>query len=467
MKGLPVHLLLCSLWLLTVGPAQAAKVTLAPENWGLPAGEECVSCHRKSSRGLTTQWEKSAHAEAGVNCLDCHQAAAGDVDSIEHEGQVIAVIVSPRDCGRCHETEYRQQQASVHSNGLARLEKRLPALHDGIAGGCAQCHGSRVEVRGDGTLDPATWPNTGIGRINPDGSTGSCAACHGRHHFDKAEARDPAGCVRCHTGAESPDDEIFRTSKHGLSYALHRADMNLHGDTWRAGEDYAAAPTCATCHMGAAGKLPASHNVGMRETWQLDTPVAEQQYLVVFSDGSSLELPLSASPPRRGADFTKPDGSTAKVKAVAHPKRRRQAMMRVCVECHGKPLVENYFRQFDDVMQLYNDKFAKPAQALMAALYDRGKLTPAPFDEPLEFTYRQLWHGLGGRLRHGAAMMNPAAADTQAVAQWFYSRFLPQVRALTDDAFIRQYTNGEMPGYELKIMDDEDSSAKGGEAGNE
>ena len=26
--------------------------------------------------------------------------------------------------------------------------------------------------------DPATWPNTGIGRINPDGSEGSCTACH-------------------------------------------------------------------------------------------------------------------------------------------------------------------------------------------------------------------------------------------------------------------------------------------------
>ena len=27
-------------------------------------------------------------------------------------------------------------------------------------------------------MDPKTWPNTGIGRINPDGSEGSCSACH-------------------------------------------------------------------------------------------------------------------------------------------------------------------------------------------------------------------------------------------------------------------------------------------------
>jgi len=37
-----------------------------------------------------------------------------------------------------------------------------------------------------GKFDPATWPNTGIGRVNPDGSAGSCSACHTRHRFSKA-----------------------------------------------------------------------------------------------------------------------------------------------------------------------------------------------------------------------------------------------------------------------------------------
>ena len=46
--------------------------------------------------------------------------------------------------------------------------------------------------------DPAIWPNTGIGRINPDGSEGSCAACHSRHEFSSAQARTPDTCAKSH-----------------------------------------------------------------------------------------------------------------------------------------------------------------------------------------------------------------------------------------------------------------------------
>ena len=133
-----------------------------------------------------------------MNCFDCHQADPGDDDAIDHEGAVIATIVSPKDCGRCHDTEHRQQEGSVHAEAVSLIQNRIPAMTVNLsgsamlAGGCAQCHGSRVEVRGDGTLNPDTWPNSGIGRINPDGSKGSCSACHGRHQFSKAQAREPS-----------------------------------------------------------------------------------------------------------------------------------------------------------------------------------------------------------------------------------------------------------------------------------
>jgi hypothetical protein len=51
--------------------AEAAKVELDPSNWGDEAGQDCVSCHTKSSPGLTQQWQESAHASGGVNCMDC------------------------------------------------------------------------------------------------------------------------------------------------------------------------------------------------------------------------------------------------------------------------------------------------------------------------------------------------------------------------------------------------------------
>jgi hypothetical protein len=414
----------------------AAKVSIDPSEWGDPLGKECISCHEKSSSGLTKQWRMSAHAEAGVNCLDCHKASVDDSDAITHEGMVIATIVSPLDCSRCHMVEYQEHKGSVHSEAVNIIEDRLPALagHLGgdaiVAAGCDQCHGSKVEMRGDGTLDPTTWPNSGIGRINPDGSKGSCSSCHGKHRFSKAQAREPSACVQCHSGPVSPDKAIYEASKHGKQFESHRHEMALTNDSWIAGKDYAAAPTCVTCHMGAAGKLKTNHDVGMRNTWRLNTPVSERQYLVVFEDGDKIELPESQTPPRRGSEISKNDGSMGRVKTVATPKRRRQAMQLVCLECHSEVLTNNFMDQFDDVVKLFNEKFAIPAKQIMHALYSDGLLTPTPFDESIEFTYWELWHDEGVRARHGASMASANHAWWEGMYQVgknFYSRFLPQL----------------------------------------
>jgi hypothetical protein len=460
----------------------AAKVSVDPSEWGDPQGKECVSCHQKSSSGLAKQWRMSAHAEAGVNCLDCHKASVDDIDAITHEGQVIATIVSPLDCSRCHTVEYQQQKGSVHSEAVSIIENRLPALAGHVAGdaivaaGCDQCHGSKVEVRGDGTLDSRTWPNSGIGRINPDGSKGSCSSCHGKHRFSKAQAREPSACVRCHSGPDSPDKAIYEASKHGMQYEAHRDEMALDSDSWVAGKDYVAAPTCVTCHMGAAGKLKANHDVGMRNAWSLNTPVSLRQHLVMFEDGEKLELPESQSPPKRGSELRKADGSMGKVKAVATPKRRRQAMQLVCLECHSKTLTKSFMNQFDAVVNLFNEKFGIPAKQIMQALYAEGLLTPTPFDEPIEFVYWELWHDEGARARHGASMASANHTWWEGmylVGRNFYSHFLPQVKQIAGkdraDELIQQYIKSsdhhqwmEQPqksnpilGYEVGKKDDE------------
>lgn len=434
--GYMIGAFLLPLVLLVVSPAQAAKVTVEKSEWGLEAGKACVTCHKKTSKGLATQWEESKHGQIGMNCLDCHRAEVDDLDAITHEGEVIATVVSPKDCGRCHVNEYNQQKGSVHANAAAVIKNRTEALENVggpaiVAGGCDQCHGSTVKLRGDGTLDPATWPNSGIGRINPDGSKGSCSSCHGRHKFSKAQARDPGSCMRCHSGTDSPDREVYEASKHGMHFMAERDKMNFDSDQWRAGLDYAAAPTCATCHMGQAGKIRATHDVGMRSAWKLNTPVSEKHYLVVFEDGDKLNLPESRTPPKKGESMTKLDGKMGVVKAVATPKRRRQAMSTVCLECHGKPFVSSFMTQFDNVVDLYNEKFGQPAQAIMQALYEQKKLTPVAFDEEIEFTYWELWHDEGARARHGAAMASPNHAWWEGMYQVgrnFYTRFLPQLR---------------------------------------
>lgn len=447
------------LFLLSAMAVQAAKVEVNESEWGKEAGQACIDCHQKTSRGLATQWKESAHGKVGMNCLDCHQADIGDDDSINHEGEVIATVVSPKDCGRCHIAEYEQQKGSVHANAASTITDRIPALQNVggpaiVVGGCDQCHGSTIRLKGDGTLDPATWPNSGIGRINPDGSKGSCSSCHGRHRFSKAQAREPAACMRCHSGPDSPDREVYEASKHGMHFTASRNEMALDSDLWRAGEENTVAPTCATCHMGEAGKIRGTHDVGMRNSWKLNTPVSEKQYLVVFEDGDKLNLPVSKEAPKRGSSMRKLDGNMGTVKAVAHPDRRRQAMSSVCLECHGKPFVKNYMKQFDDIVELYNEKFGKPAQAIMQALYREQKLTPVAFDEAIEFTYWELWHDEGARARHGAAMASPNHAWWEGMYQVgrnFYSKFLPQLREVAGEtlaeALIEKYVQSE-PGHQ-------------------
>jgi hypothetical protein len=437
-----LFLIIFFLFLIPFQSIQAAKADVDQSELGKWEGQACMDCHSKTSAGLAEQWNESRHAQVGMNCMDCHHAEPEESDAIEHEGFTIATIVSPKDCGRCHVAEEKQNSSSVHANAVSLISKRLPAMANNIGGkaiiaaGCDQCHGSVVKVKGDGSLDTATWPNSGIGRINPDGSKGSCSSCHGRHAFSKAQARDPASCMRCHSGPDSPDRAIFEASKHGMAFFANKHKMNLDGDTWVAGKDYTSGPTCATCHMGAAGKLPANHDVGLRNAWNLNTAVSERQYLVIFEDGDKLEIPESQPVPDRGTEISKIDGSLGKVKTVVPPDRRRKAMSLVCLECHGKNFVNSFMTQFDDVVDLYNEKFGKPAQAIMVELYDKELLTPTPFDEPIEFTYWELWHDEGARARHGAAMASPNHTWWEGmylVGRNFYSKFLPQVKEVAGD----------------------------------
>jgi hydroxylamine dehydrogenase len=254
--------------LLLAHPLQAARPSgEIGKDWGNPKGRLCVDCHRAESPGLTQEWNHSQHGQSGVNCLDCHQAKPEDKDGFMHEGERISVIVTPKDCSTCHKTEFEQMDGSHHSKGgdiLNSLDNLLGEVVGGPAAvtvGCKQCHGGVVEIGEDGKPTPGSWPNTGIGRINPDGSKGSCTACHGRHRFSKAQARTPDTCGKCHVGPDHPQIEVYNESKHGIIYRAKMDEMNLESDKWVAGVDYSAAPTCATCHMSAGGGEGKRHHL--------------------------------------------------------------------------------------------------------------------------------------------------------------------------------------------------------------
>jgi hydroxylamine dehydrogenase len=197
---------------LVVASATAAR---AQEGKVSPEGEQCLACHATTTPGAVEQWRGSAHAKKGVDCYGCHQAADKDPATFVHYGFKIAVIVTPNYCGRCHSNEVQQFEKSHHANAakfIGSLDNMLGEIVEGgpaAMNGCRQCHGSEVKYKGDGKFDAATWPNSGIGRVNPDGSKGSCAACHGRHGFSSAQARQPENCGKCHMGPDHPQIEIY------------------------------------------------------------------------------------------------------------------------------------------------------------------------------------------------------------------------------------------------------------------
>jgi hypothetical protein len=325
--------------------------------------------------------------------------------------------------------------------------------------GCQQCHGSKVAMLGtDGELitvddlEPdengiptnldafgrivrdengrpqlysGTWPNTGIGRLNLDGTRGSCTACHSRHDFSPRRARQPENCGKCHLGPDHPQKEIYEESKHGVAYRDLKDDMNLDATDWVLGADYAAAPTCASCHMSGnirnGGRV--THDPGERISWTNRPPVSR----VMDTDIN-----------HKIVTETDPEIRRSLIHDTAEQKRDR--MKEACSTCHTDDYINKFYRQYDDLVILYNEKFAKPGLAIMGALLDNGLRTPTNFDEEIEWTWFYLWHHEGRRARHGASMMAPDYTHWHGmyeVAERFYMELIPQTREIIDHARAR------------------------------
>ena len=447
------------------------------------SSRSCVECHDRTSPAIVDHWHDSTHAEKGIGCVDCHRAGETDVDGFDHHGQWIATVVTPLDCSRCHEKEATEFAHSHHAragNILASLDNFLaetvegsrepfnphsptPGMNvdmvNGMASamtGCQQCHGSKVAlqstdggmitvddlkpdengvatnqdaiqlVQHDSTGRPlfhaGTWPNTGIGRLNLDGSLGSCSACHSRHDFSPRRARQPENCGKCHLGPDHPQKEIYEESKHGVAYRDLKHKMNLDAESWVLGEDYTQAPTCATCHMSGHSRNGGvvTHDPGKRISWTNRPPVS----LVMDTDAEGHVI--KEADPNLRQDLIA-DTSQAK----------RTRMKNVCTHCHSPSYVEAFYTQYDDFVVLYNEKFAKPGQKIMQALYENELLTQQKFDEKIEWTWFYLWHHEGRRARHGASMMAPDYAHWHGmyeVAERFYQELIPETREIVEHA---------------------------------
>jgi hypothetical protein len=159
--------------------------------------------------------------------------------------------------------------------------------------------------------------------------------------------------------------------------------------------------------MSATKDQPVTHDVGMRISWN-----------------------------NRPAISVRPEVSDAKMglpgKDVSW-EQRRENMQNVCLNCHDSQWVDNFYQQYDALIELYHDKFAKPGQELM--LLAKPLMKPAVFSNKLDFVWFELWHHEGRRARHGASMMGPDYTHwhgTYDVARNFYAEFVPELEELVE-----------------------------------
>ncbi|HID78305.1 MAG TPA: hydroxylamine oxidoreductase [Planctomycetaceae bacterium] len=426
-------------------------------------GVACVDCHQAEAGDADAFQHEGWRIATIVSPRDCRRCHPGEYEQFtaSHHSRAGDILHSldnflaeTVEGGRASHSAIRLARFDPHSPTPGRTTETVNGLAAAFTG-CQQCHGSKVafqsldgdvitvddlapDARGKPTnqealqrilrdedgkplLHPGTWPNTGIGRLNVDGSRGSCSACHSRHDFSARRARQPESCAKCHLGPDHPQKEIYEASKHGIAYRDMKDQMNLDAEGWVLGEDYSAAPTCATCHISAHARDPRiTHDPGERISWSNRPPVS----LVADTDEDHQIVYNVADPAQR-----KPVVDTAAAK--------RQRMKEVCLHCHARDYVNGFYRQYDDFIVLYNEKSANPGQAIMNALRDQGLLTATPFDEPIEWTWFYLWHHEGRRARHGASMMAPDYAQWHGlyeVAERSYQGLIPEAQRLIDQA---------------------------------
>ncbi|MFI2812569.1 MULTISPECIES: cytochrome c3 family protein [Microbulbifer] len=161
-------------------------------------------------KGISDSWVASRHAQAGINCSDCHSNGQLQFSSREIVEQ----------CGSCHAG---QRDAFTSGKHGMRLSAALP--EDFAHNGAMTPAEARLPMR--------------------PGSKGAltCISCHGPHETDTRFAAVEA-CLGCH------NDE------HSLAYR-----ESGHFQAWQQGE--AGGVSCANCHLPREehdGEILVNHN---------------------------------------------------------------------------------------------------------------------------------------------------------------------------------------------------------------
>jgi len=355
------------------------QLTAPPERVDALANskDDCVTCHLEESPGIVEQYAYSSMAAGEVTCRDCHEVPVDYPDAILHEETYVLQSPTAARCEQCHEVEVAEYMNSRHSipayvayAGTGDLSAELLAQYQQIPEGSYAPDKSRnalYELEGPAVTRFACEGCHNIGLPRADGSVGECQSCHLRHEFSLEQARKPETCNACHIGPDHPQWEIYQESPHGIAYATGGDDWNWEADPGTLSPVDIPAATCATCHFSGFGTAGTTHDVGDRLSWYLFAPVSKRR---------------------------------------PNWEENIEEMQGVCIACHNENFIDEFYTAADKSTVAVN-AWVLESDAIVQPLKEAGLLSPKPFDEPIDYTYFELWHHWGRTAKFGTWMQGP------------------------------------------------------------
>ena len=200
----------------------------------------CLRCHEKTLS--ESHWKKTAHADAGLTCVSCHQIhtdsenplAAKTAQLKDTRSVVFAAKVEPNNlmlkapenvlCGQCHAGEVAKFRLNTHH---PIPEGRM---------NCSDCHS--VHPTKHSTMDAKQ-------------SKDACVKCHSEYAGPFVYEHEPVagntggGCLECHNPHGSSNPSMLNSFSRGLCAQCHSDKLSNHHpglSCWSAG-----------CHVSTHG----------------------------------------------------------------------------------------------------------------------------------------------------------------------------------------------------------------------
>ena len=358
------------------GGSETAAVGEARVNVLADSEDECVVCHERNTPGIVEQYGHSTMAAAEVTCRDCHEVEADYPGAVEHEGTHVLGLPTTAMCADCHQAEVAQYNQSRHGlpayvayAGQEVLTPELLSVYEAIPeGGYSdekiRTRNSLHALEGPAITRFACESCHDIGKPAADGSVGQCQDCHLRHEFSLEQARKPETCNACHIGPDHPQWEIYQESPHGIAYMTMGHTWNWEAEPGTLTTTDFPAATCSICHMSGFGSTGTTHDVGDRLTWFLAAPISSRR-------------------PAWQDNMVRMQG--------------------VCADCHNQNFITTFYEDADAAVEQVNE-WVRESDEIVAPLKENGLMTAEPFDEPIDFTYFNLWHHWGRTAKFGVWM---------------------------------------------------------------